>query len=96
MSIDSNVAGVNGLTPGASTAQTEAASAQSSGTSTSAGTSLDTAAKVSSMADLKTKAPEVYNGMLMGIATTMIQHMQRQQEHLKQMMREGQRNSQGG
>lgn len=45
--------------------------------------------KVSSMEELKQKSPVVYNSMMMGIATSMIQGMQRQSEHLKQTIREG-------
>lgn len=44
---------------------------------------------VSSLGDLKQKAPELYHYMMLGIATSMIGQMQDDQQRLKQMMREG-------
>jgi hypothetical protein len=50
---------------------------------------------VSNMKDLKEKAPEVYKAMMQGIAQTIISKMHTQQEHLKKMMRDGQRDASG-
>lgn len=46
--------------------------------------------KISNMDDLRKKAPKVYQQMLLGIATNICSEMNRQQERLKRIMREGQ------
>lgn len=45
--------------------------------------------KISSLEDLKNKAPEVYNAMLKGLCMTIIRDMREHQEHLKETMRKG-------
>ena len=45
--------------------------------------------KVSSLAELKEKAPEVYEKMMQGIAQNIISEMRERQERLKKLMREG-------
>ncbi|MCB1111443.1 MAG: hypothetical protein H7A37_01475 [Chlamydiales bacterium] len=54
---------------------------------------VSSATTVSSMEDLKKKAPEVYQKMLEGIAMNMITQMKRRQDHLKEIMREARRNA---
>lgn len=49
--------------------------------------------KVSSLNELKEKAPEVYRAMVEGIATTICEEMKRNQEHLKKIMDDARRNS---
>lgn len=46
---------------------------------------------ISSLAELREKAPEVYNQMLQGIAMNICGQMKHQQERLKQVIRDGQR-----
>lgn len=43
---------------------------------------------VSSMADLKTQAPQVYNAMMQGIGMNICNDMQHHQDQLKQLMDE--------
>jgi hypothetical protein len=45
--------------------------------------------KVGSLAELKEKAPEVYEKMMQGIAQNIISEMRERQERLKKLMREG-------
>jgi hypothetical protein len=45
---------------------------------------------INSLSELKEKAPEVYNQMMLGIATNICSNMQHQQERLKQAIRQGQ------
>ena len=45
--------------------------------------------QIGSLNDLREKAPEVYDKMLMGIAQSIVARMREQQERLKKMMREG-------
>lgn len=45
--------------------------------------------KLSSVADLKNKAPEVWDKMLEGIAQNIIKDMRHRQERLKKLWREG-------
>jgi hypothetical protein len=44
---------------------------------------------VTSLADLKKKAPQVYNAMLLGIAQTICDQMQQDQNTLTQLTQEG-------
>lgn len=48
---------------------------------------------VSSMSDLKNKAPEVYDAMMMGIMVNIIRDNQDHERRLKEMQREARRNS---
>lgn len=48
--------------------------------------------KVTSLGDLKEKAPKVYNMMMLGIAVSMINKMHEQDERLKQLWREARYN----
>lgn len=81
------------------TAQTAVATSQAvtakqgpSGSPASGGDSGDTmSSQVSSMADLKTQAPKVYNAMMEGIAMNICNEMKKHQDHLKQMMDESRR-----
>ncbi|MFQ5728769.1 MAG: hypothetical protein ACE5GN_00210 [Waddliaceae bacterium] len=49
--------------------------------------SLDT--EIGSLNDLKDKAPEVYDKMMIGIAYSIVRRMRQHAEKLKKMMREG-------
>lgn len=64
--------------------------------SAAASTNVDGFTSINSMEDLKKKSPELYRMMMEGIAMNICRKMQRNQEHLKQIMREATRNSQGG
>ncbi|WP_213158508.1 hypothetical protein [Parachlamydia sp. AcF125] len=55
-------------------------------TSSSAGYSTST--RVDSLAELKKKAPKVYNAMIQGIATHICNEMKNHQDRLKKMTRE--------
>lgn len=54
---------------------------------------LSMSTSVSSLADLKKKAPQVYNMMMEGIALNICNDMQHHQDRLKQMMRQGESQS---
>ncbi len=69
---------------------TTAAAAVSSNTNQS---QLSSNTTVSSMADLKRKAPQVYQKMMEGIAMDICNQMQHHQERLKEMMDEARRNA---
>ena len=51
---------------------------------------LTMSSKISSLAELKKKAPDVYNQMMQGIGMEICREMQAHQERLKKLMREGQ------
>lgn len=75
-----------------STAQTASTTSTTTSTSPSGdGDGYTTSTTVSSLADLKEKAPQVYEAMMQGIGMNMVNKMRRDQEHLKQIMREGNR-----
>lgn len=71
---------------------------QTSGTTSTpsapTGTSTyDSKTRVTSLADLRQKAPKVWNAINMGIAQNICTDMQHRSEHLKELIREGERNS---
>jgi predicted nucleotidyltransferase len=66
-------------------------SSSESPSGSSATTSYSTQTELSSLGDLKEKAPQVYDATMMGIAQSMISQMKRSQERLKEIMREGRR-----
>lgn len=70
------------VAPSSANATTAAAAVSSNPTPQSAG-----ATKVSSLQDLKQKAPEVYDQMMVGIATMIIKEMKHHQDHLKEIGR---------
>ena len=57
------------------------------------GGDLETIGEVSSLADLKAKAPEVFNLMMASIGEQICHQMRNAQWRLKQLMREGRRNA---
>lgn len=65
-----------------------AATAEASATANANKKDFDMNTKVSSAADLKEKAPEVWDKMMEGIAQNIISDMRKRQERLKKMMRE--------
>jgi hypothetical protein len=61
----------------------------------SATSSFNASTPITSLADLKDKAPEVYKAMMEGIAQNIINKMNDHQERLKKLMREGRRDAEG-
>jgi hypothetical protein len=57
--------------------------------SSNAPSGLNASSKISSLADLKKKAPELYKKMLEGIGMSICNEMQHHQDRLKELMREG-------
>lgn len=57
--------------------------------------SFDMSTSIGSLEELRQKAPEVYQKMMEGIAYTVVQSMQRHQEHLEKIWREN-RQENGG
>lgn len=49
----------------------------------------DSKTRISSLADLKEKAPKVWEAMLLSIAQTICMNMDRANDRLKKLMREG-------
>lgn len=78
---------------GASTTSSATSSTGPAGPTSASGVTpaeeFSTSSKISSLEDLRIKAPKVWHAMLLGIAMNMCNHMREQQEHLKKMMREG-------
>ena len=66
-----------------------AATAEASATANANKKDFDMDTKISDTADLKNKAPEVWDKMMQGIAQNIIKDMRQRQERLKKMMREG-------
>jgi len=56
---------------------------------------ISAATRISSLAELKEKAPKVYQKMMEGIAMNIVGDMREHQERLKKMMREGRDAAQG-
>ena len=65
-----------------------AATAEASATANANKKDFDMDTKISNTADLKEKAPEVWDKMMEGIAQNIIKDMRQRQERLKKMMRE--------
>lgn len=63
---------------------------------TTAQSSVTTSTSFNTLDDLRKKAPAVYNMMMQGIAWGMCSQMKHQQDHLKEIMREAERNARGG
>lgn len=76
---------------------TEASTATTTATGTPTGTTGDFNAStpISSMADLKEKAPELYKAMMEGLAMNIVNEMRQHQEKLKEMQRQAQREAEG-
>lgn len=76
---------------------TEAVTPTSGGSSTTAGPESNpqhtakahSSNSFSSLADLKRKAPKLYKVMMEGVAMQIVDSMKRQQDHIKEVMREG-------
>lgn len=64
-------------------------------TTTSKPATFNAATSISSMADLKEKAPDVYNAMMQGIAMTICNEMKHHQDKLKEMQRQAERDAEG-
>ena len=79
-----SIAPPTAVTPSSANASTAGAVA-----SANAPASLTSASTISSMDDLKKKAPKLYNTMLQGIAMSICQDMEHHQDRLKKLMREG-------
>ena len=72
-----------------------AAAAQAAAQNPSAPATLTAASTVSSMADFKAKAPELYNAMMQGIATNIINESQHASDRLKDIIRQGTADAEG-
>ncbi len=73
---------------GASPASESTASTGQAGPSGAAAAGFDTKTTVSSLAELKAVAPQVWNAMLQGIAQNICIEMKRQQDHLVEISRQ--------
>lgn len=80
------VSSVNSSTPVTPASAAEASKSTSSGQVTSS-------TNISSIADLKAKAPKVYHQMMLGIATVIVNEMKARQDHIKEIWAEARRNS---
>lgn len=78
------------------TLPTEGAAPAASSSSPSGSSQVDITTRIGSMADLKEKAPKVYNAMLEGIAMQIVNQMSDAQARLKQMMDDAQQSAMGG
>lgn len=82
---------VDSTSPATSTGAATSTTSTTGTAPTGGGESWGTNTTISSLAELKKKAPKVYEAMMQGIAMNMVNKMRRDQEHLKQIMREGNR-----
>lgn len=71
------------------------AATASSSPSNSSQADISTTTTINSMADLKKKAPKVYNAMLEGIAMGIVNQMSDAQARLKKMMDDAQQSAMG-
>ena len=65
-----------------------AATAEAAASTNAKKSDYDMETQISSTADLREKAPEVWDKMMEGIAQNIIKDMRQRQERLKKMMRE--------
>lgn len=79
----------NSTTPVSSAAQTSANAASESSNKPSSSDKVKMSDKITTLEDLRKKAPEVYQKMLEGIAQDMCAKMRDDAERFKQLMREG-------
>lgn len=85
---------VQAVTPAQPTSTNAAtASAAISQKTVGAGEETSGSTRFNSMADLKEKAPKVYNAMMQGIAQNICRDMEQAQARLKKIMEEGRRNN---
>ena len=85
------------VTSSSEATQTTTATATTTASSPSKATTgeFNASTAVSTMADLKEKAPEVYKAMMEGIAMHIVNEMKDHQTRLKEIQREAQRNAEG-
>ncbi len=57
------------------------------------GATINSSTSIGSLADLKRKSPTLYNAMMQGIGMSICNRMKDNQDHLKQMMDDYNRNS---
>jgi hypothetical protein len=82
---------------GASAPSTETSNVQSQTGSNHSGSGKITAAtKITSVEDLRKKAPQVYNQMLIGIGTNVCKDMEHSQQRIKEIMRKDEAQAAGG
>ena len=80
-----------------SVTSTSGGSATTSGTEGTSGSPTQEAHKINSkssfrtMEELRQKSPKLYQVMMEGVAMQIVNSMKRQQDHLKQIMRDGRR-----
>ncbi|CCB85665.1 MULTISPECIES: hypothetical protein [Parachlamydia] len=77
-------------TPVASTSSSTSTSSTTSTTATGTTGNYTSTTSINSLADLKKKAPKVYNAMMQGIAMNICNEMKAHQDRLKKMMRDAQ------
>lgn len=80
---------VDDVTPVQGTSATPNPEGTAAAKSGAAKATFSATTQISSLNDLKAKAPEVYDAMLKGIAQNIISEMREAQERLKKKMREG-------
>lgn len=85
---NSNTQSVSPVAPSSANAATAEAAM-----STNASAEATGATKISSLEDLKNKAPKVFHQMMVSLATTMISDMRKHQERLKKLQQKGRENS---
>lgn len=82
--------------PVASTEHAEAAAPPHPGSPTaSAAGGYSSMTTISSMGQLKEIAPDVYNGMMQGIAMQICNEMKHHQDNIKKLMRDASRDAEG-
>jgi BarA-like signal transduction histidine kinase len=76
--------------------ESAAMTTEEAATQTSPSGTLTSSSEVKSLAEFKEKAPEVYDKMMLSIATEICNKMKEHQEKLKQMWREATDRAKGG
>lgn len=93
---DANPNSINAISSSSSSGVTQAAAVTTDATTAAGAASsnrdpnqVKMSDTISNLAQLREKAPTVYDRMMMGIATNICNQMKRQQERLKQTIRQG-------
>lgn len=79
----------------ANAAAPTAAAAAKTGPTAPAAPGFNNQTTIGSVGELREKAPEVYNAMLQGMATTICNHMKSSQDRIKKIMRDAERDAEG-
>ncbi len=81
--------------PATQAAPTAATQGPSGATAGQFGGTVSGGTTASNMTQLKERAPQVYNAMMMGVAQNICNEMQQHQDRLKELMREGEEDANG-